>query len=65
MKFDFLIDNLGTVAVALLLAFVIGAVLYKTLKSDSRDRCGCGCSSCPMKDSCHSNDRNSANGEEK
>ncbi|MBQ1358428.1 MAG: FeoB-associated Cys-rich membrane protein [Oscillospiraceae bacterium] len=53
---DWLLSQLSTIIVLLLLAAVVAAIIV----SMARDRkngvssCGCGCSSCPMHDKCHS-----------
>lgn len=49
-----LISNIGTVIVAVILAAVITAVavkIYRDRKSGKSD-CGCNCSDCPMNGKC-------------
>ena len=47
-------NNVGTVAVCLGLALLLGAVVIYMIKEKKRGGgCGCGCSSCAMRDRCH------------
>ncbi len=54
--FDFIIDNAATIIVTLILAAVVAAALIKIIKNkkSGKSSCGCGCSGCAMKNSCHS-----------
>lgn len=54
---DWLIANLGSIIIALVLAVIIALIIIKMLKDkkNGKTSCGCGCSGCAMKDSCHSN----------
>ncbi|MBO4898749.1 MAG: FeoB-associated Cys-rich membrane protein [Lachnospiraceae bacterium] len=52
---NWFINNLGTIAVALVLIAII-TVTIRSMLSDKRkgkSSCGCRCSSCPMGASCH------------
>ena len=53
---DFLIQNMGTIAVLLVLAVIVGLIVNKLRKDKKSGKggCGCGCSGCAMKDSCPS-----------
>lgn len=53
---DFITQNIGTIAVLLVLAFVIGMIIRKMRrdKKEGKSGCGCGCGGCAMKDSCPS-----------
>ena len=52
---DFLIQNIGTIAVALIVAALIGAVVFNIVhkRKQGKASCSCGCANCPMKDKCH------------
>lgn len=49
---------IGTASVLLILAVVIGMVIFTMIKNkkEGKTSCGCGCSSCAMKDVCHTKD---------
>ncbi len=53
---SWLITNLATIAVALVLAVTVGAIVARMVsnKKKGKSSCGCGCSGCAMKDACHS-----------
>lgn len=52
---EFLISNLGTIVVALVLAIVVGLIICKMYrdKKQGKSSCGCNCASCPMANECH------------
>ena len=52
---EFLKNNLGTIAVTLVLAVIIAAVAVRLIKNRKagKSSCGCGCSTCPMSGKCH------------
>ena len=52
-----LMSNLGSIIIALVLAVIVALIIVKMLrdKKNGKSSCGCGCSNCAMKDSCHSN----------
>lgn len=49
-------SNLATIIVFLVVASVVGLVIFKMVsdKKKGKSSCSCGCGGCPMKDSCHS-----------
>ena len=49
-------ENIGSIAVLLALALIIGLVAFKVIRDKKRGKssCGCGCGSCPMSKECHS-----------
>ena len=53
---DFITQNMGTIAVLLVLAVIVGLIINKMRndKKQGKSSCGCGCSGCAMKDSCPS-----------
>ena len=53
---DFIIQNMGTIGVLLVLALVVALIINKMRrdKKNGKGSCGCGCSGCAMKDSCPS-----------
>lgn len=55
---DFITQNIGTIAVLLVLAFIIAMIVRKMRKDkkEGKTACGCGCESCAMKGSCHPSD---------
>ncbi len=53
--FDWLVNNLGTIVITLVLAVIVALIIIRMIKNkkDGKHSCGCGCSSCAMKDACH------------
>lgn len=51
-----IMSNLGSIIIALILAVIIALVIIKMVKDkkSGNSSCGCGCSNCAMKDACHS-----------
>lgn len=52
---EFLSANLGTIIVLVVLAIIVGAIIYKMFrdKKKGKSSCGCNCASCPMANECH------------
>jgi len=52
---EFLINNLGTIAVALIVGLMLIFIALKIIKDkkSGKSSCGCGCSSCPYSGRCH------------
>ena len=52
---EFLKNNAGTLAVALVLTAVIVLIAVRIVKNkkNGKSTCSCGCSNCPMSASCH------------
>ena len=50
-------QNLATIIVLLIVILVVGLVIFKMIKDkkDGKRSCSCGCSGCPMQNSCHTN----------
>ncbi|MBE6624578.1 MAG: FeoB-associated Cys-rich membrane protein [Ruminococcaceae bacterium] len=48
--FQFILDNIGTIAVSLLLLGIVCAIIIRSVrnKRQGKTSCGCGCSSCAM-----------------
>lgn len=53
---EWIISNIASIAVLLVVAVAIGAVVFKMVRDKKRGKssCSCGCGGCPMSDSCHS-----------
>ena len=51
----FLIENLGSILLCLALTAILSLVLVRLIRRrrSGRPGCGCGCSGCAMRDSCH------------
>ncbi|HOQ13906.1 MAG TPA: FeoB-associated Cys-rich membrane protein [Bacillota bacterium] len=51
----FIVDNIATIAVCLILAGIAGAIIARMVidRKKGVSSCGCGCSSCPMSSACH------------
>lgn len=51
-----LINNLSTIIVCILLIAVVALIIGKMVKDKKKGKssCGCGCSSCAMAGKCHS-----------
>lgn len=54
---DWLVNNLGTIIVTLLLAAVVALIVVNHIrkKKQGKSTCGCGCADCPMKKKCDHN----------
>ena len=52
---DWIISNLGTIIVALVVAAVVGLIVFGYIRKKKKGQsvCGCGCANCPMKNKCH------------
>lgn len=52
---DWLINNIGTIVVAVVVAAIVGLIVFNRVrkKKNGQSTCGCGCSDCPMKNKCH------------
>ncbi len=52
---EFIISNIGTIIVLLVLAIIVGVIIYKMYrdKKQGKSSCGCNCASCPMSNECH------------
>ena len=52
---EFLIANSGTIIVFVVLAVIVGLIIFKMYrdKKQGKSSCGCNCSSCPMSNECH------------
>jgi hypothetical protein len=52
---SWLLENIATVVISVLLVLTVAAVLYITVRSGKKGKsaCGCGCGSCPMSGDCH------------
>ena len=52
---EFLVSNIGTIVVFVVLAVIVGVIIYKMYsdKKKGKSSCGCNCSSCPMTNECH------------
>ena len=58
---DWLIENLGTIFVTLILILIVGLVIYSMVRNKMKGKssCGCSCSSCPAGGMCHKNGHHS------
>lgn len=52
---EWLIANLGTIIVGLILFLILTAIVVKMIRDKKKGRtsCGCGCANCAMRGSCH------------
>lgn len=54
---EFIIANLGTIIVGLIVAVIVGLAVYSLAKNKKKGKsscgCGCGCGHCPNNSSCH------------
>lgn len=50
-----LAENLSTIIVGLILAVIVGLIIYFMIKNRKKGKCACGheCGGCPMGGSCH------------
>lgn len=58
---DFIIENLATIIVGMLIFLVVGLIIRKMVrdKRAGKSGCGCGCGSCPSSSMCHSQKKES------
>ena len=54
---EWLINNIGTISAALILAAIVLAITVKLIKDKKKGKtsCGSGCAHCAMYGSCHKN----------
>ena len=52
---NFIIDNIGTIVVCLILAGIVGLAVRSLIvnKKKGKTSCGCGCANCPSAGICH------------
>lgn len=52
----FLLENIGTIIVGLVILAIVVLIIYKMIKDRKKGKssCGCGCSNCPSSSMCHS-----------
>ncbi len=55
---EYIINNIGTIAVALVVALIVATVVAVMIKDKKSGKCTCGggCSGCPYSGKCHSVD---------
>ena len=55
IKMQWLINNLGTLVVLLIVAVIIGLAVFSVVRKRAKGgcSCGCGCNNCPMSGKCH------------
>lgn len=56
---EWLVNNLATIIISLILAVIAGLIIYKMAKDKKQGKssCGCNCSCCPMGSACHGGDK--------
>lgn len=59
MLTTFFMENIATIVVLLVVVAIVGLVVFKLVRDKKRGKttCSCGCGGCPMRDSCHQNDK--------
>ena len=64
---DFLVNNIGTISVSLLLIAILSAIVAVMVRNKKKgvSSCGGGCSGCPFSGRCHSGENGSEGGAEK
>ena len=52
---NFLLSNIGTIVISLVILLVILAIIVKLVrdKKKGKSSCGCGCENCPSAGMCH------------
>lgn len=52
---EFLAQNIGTIAVLLIVAALVAAIIVVQVRNKKKGKssCGCGCGSCPNSSLCH------------
>ncbi|MBP5281712.1 MAG: FeoB-associated Cys-rich membrane protein [Lachnospiraceae bacterium] len=58
---SWIIQNIGTIIVCIILVAVIAGILYNMVKNKKKGKssCGCNCSCCPAGGVCHKHDKES------
>ena len=53
---EWIASNIASIVVLLVVVLAVGAVAFKMIrnKKSGKSSCNCGCSGCPMSESCHS-----------
>ena len=66
MEMTWLLDNLATILIAMLVLGISSGIIAGMIKNKKRGKsaCGCGCSNCPMGGSCHSHQQTCSGTEE-
>ncbi|MGN0459791.1 MAG: FeoB-associated Cys-rich membrane protein [Ruminococcus sp.] len=56
---EWLMNNISTIIVGMIVLAVIIAIVIRMIKNKKRGKtsCNCGCSGCPMGDSCHKEEK--------
>jgi len=56
---NFLLENVGTIIVALVLAAIVALIVIARVKAKKKGKstCGCGCENCAMSGMCHSTNK--------
>lgn len=59
MLTTFFMENIATIVVLLVVVAIVGLVVFKLVRDKKRGKttCSCGCGGCPMRDSCHQNNK--------
>ncbi len=54
---SWLLANIGTITVGLIIAVIVAAIIVKILKDKKKGKssCDCNCGGCPMSGKCHHN----------
>lgn len=54
-----LYENLSTIIVGLILAVIVGLIIFSMIRNKKKGKCACGheCGCCPMGGSCHGEKR--------
>ncbi len=52
---SWIIENIGTIVICLLLVAIVSAIIIRLIKNKKagKSSCGCGCQSCAMAGACH------------
>ena len=50
---SWIIENMGTVVVGILLAAIVIAIIIRLVKNKKAGKSGCGCQNCAMAGACH------------
>lgn len=52
---DFILENLASIIVLIVVAVIVGAVVVKMIKDKKagKSSCSCGCKGCPNSGNCH------------
>ncbi len=52
---EFILENLASIIVLIVVAVIVGTIVFKLIRDKKAGKCscGCGCNGCPNSGNCH------------